>query len=214
MKTLFPALLLILVTASAATAQEESTELYLEAPAARQGYYIAGGLDGALNQNTRKELGETGLLLGQSSHARIGQMVTSWLGFGLHMGGGATSNETFDASFGGLALEMQLVPFEHVSLGAAVGAGGLGLTDKTDEEGELDGTGGGYFIFRAGYDIFPLYDGGSGGLSFTPNVQLMILPGEVFEATIFTVGVEVVWWSGLDTNKLIMPDTEGYTLGD
>ncbi len=205
----------LLTLAGPLAAQDDPEEALLEPPAARQGYFLGGGFGLAVNSNFRDEAEDTGALTGSAGQGRIGQMVTPWLGFGLQFGGGSAANDAgFDTGFGGLLLDTQIVPFGHLAVHLGIGAGGLSLTDPAADPGTLDGTGGGYFALGLSYDWFPFYEGGSGGLSFTPNVQLQLLPGQIFRSTIVTVSLDILWWTGLDTNKLDLPPDQGFDPAD
>lgn len=209
------ALLLPALPAQAQTSDEidgptPEPTLLMEAPGPRQGYYVGLGGGSVFNANFRTEDDNTGTLTGGASQLRLGQMVTPWLGFGLQIGGGAASADGLSTGFGGLMLDAQVVPFDHLALHVALGAGGLSLTDDSNDDGMLEGTGGGYYAVGLSYDWFPFYDGGSGGWSLTPHVQFQYMPGTIFDATIVQVGVEIVWWSGLPNNQLQYPDGEGF----
>ncbi len=189
-------------------------ELELTPPAARQGYFIGGGVTSVFNSNFRTTDDDTGNLTGGAGHVRLGQMTTDWLGFGLQIGGGGASAGNFSTGYGGLMLDVQLVPFDHLGIHLGVGAGGLSLTDTESDSDELEGTGGGYYSVGLTYDWFPFYDSGSGGLSVTPIAQFQYMPGTIFDATMLTFGLEILWWSGLPNNKLLFPDGEGYEAQD
>ena len=209
----FVAGLAVLTPHGVAAAQDDEVELVL--PAARQGYFIGGGLAFAANINDSDEVGQIGPLFGSYFNLRLGEMVTDWFGFGLHFGGGPTSDDRYDVGFGGGLLDVQFVLFDHFALRGGVGAGGLSTTDNEEDQDMLLGTGGAYYLAGASYDYFPFYDSGdSGGFSVTPTLQFIHLPGNTFRSYIVLLGVETLWWTGLDSNKLILPEDEAYSQED
>lgn len=206
---------LCLLMAAPAFAQDDLTEeVELVLPAPRQGYWIGAGYGGIANFNFQKEGDDSGALLGHGGHLRIGEMVTGWFGIGLQFGGGVAANSDFDTAFGGVVLDVQLVPIDHLAVHGGVGAGGLAATDLTDDEAGLLGTGGGFYMVGVSYDWFPFWDAGSGGFSLSPQIQVQYLPGNLFEAYVVVASLDVTWWSGLEKNKLDLDIDEAYTPDD
>ncbi len=206
---------LVLLCASTAVAQdgpEETIELKL--PAARQGYYVGGGGGAMFNMNYRTEDDDTDLLQGGGGYIRFGEMITDWLGAGFYIGGGIAESDRYSTGFGGLLLDLQILPTDHLAIHVGVGGGGLSLTDNQSETDELDGTGGGYYMFGVSYDWFPLYENGTGGFSVTPTLQVHYLPGQIFDGTIFVVGFETLFWTGLPKNRLELSVEEAFTAED
>ncbi len=197
--------------ASPALAQDAQVEeIALVVPGPRQGYWIGVGYGGIANLNFQTEGPDTKTLVGSGGHLRIGQMITEWFGMGLQFGGGAAENDRFDTSFGGVMLDAQLVVVDHLAVHAGVGAGGLAATDHVDEDAGLLGTGGGFYMAGLSYDWFPFWDEGSGGLSLSPQAQVQYLPGNLFEAYVFVVSLDIIWWTGLEKNKLELDIDEAY----
>lgn len=201
----------LLLTGATAAAQDATAEVELKPPQARQGYYIGGGLASMFNQNLRTEEEDTPTTSGGGGYLRFGQMIDDWIGAGFWIGGGGTGDERYSSGFGGLMLDLQLVPWDHLAVHLGIGAGGLSLTDSESDSDELMGTGGGYYMLGLSYDWFPFYEGGSGGFSVTPTVQLQYLPGQIFDGFVGVVGVELLWWTGLEKNKLDLSVEEAYT---
>ena len=208
-----PLVLALCLVANSPNASAQDAEVVeLSEPAARQGYFIGGGVSGISNLNNSDEIGDVGPLYGTYFNLRLGEMVTDWLGFGFHVGGGTGSDDRYDVGYGGGMLDVQIVPWDHLALRLGVGAGGLSTTDNKEDTDTLLGTGGAYYMAGASYDYFPAYDVyDSGGFSFTPSLQLIHLPGMEYESYIVTLGLEMTWWTGLDNNKLILPDDKAYT---
>jgi hypothetical protein len=186
-------------------------EVGLAVPQARQGYYLSFDSGATVNSNTSTE-DEFDTLVGAAFSLRAGEMITDWVGAGLRVGGGFADSDNWSAGFGGLQLEVQLVPVSHLAVHLGVGAGGFSVssTDPAADDA-LKGTGGAYYSASVTYDIFPLYDAGSGGFALTPFVRASYLPGDVFEATLVTVGLQTVWWTGLERNKLDLPFDESFS---
>ena len=185
-------------------------EVILEKPAARQGYWIGGGVSGASNINARKNEDDTGALTGYHVSFRMGELLTSTVGIGLQFGGGPVSNDRFSGGFGGVAMTASWAPWSHLAIHGGVGVGGFGARDSESEDRELIGTGGGYYMAGASYDWFPFWDQSTGGFSFSPRFQVQYLPGNLLEAWVFTLGLETLWWSGLDKNKLDLDVESAY----
>jgi hypothetical protein len=207
------AALLVAALPCAALAQE-APEIELKIPQARQGYYLGGGLMTIFNQNYQLQADDTGVLSGGGAHVRLGQMINDWFGAGLWIGGGGASDDRFSAGFGGVMLDLQVVPWDHLGFHVGVGGGGLSLTDAESETDELLGTGGGYYLASVSYDWFPFYERGSGGFSVTPSFQVQYFPGQVFDGLIYVVGLDLLWWTGLEKNKLDLPIDEAFTAED
>ncbi len=192
--------------------EEDNQEAALLPPKARQGYWLSVGGALGLTLNDSEERKSPENQLGGLLNFQLGEMVTSWLGIGLQANFGWAEDDQWNTLYGGLLLDIQLVPIDHLAIHFGAGGGGLRSTHKTDEETPLQGTGGGYYMLGLSYDAFPLYkEGSSGGFSATPSIQLLHLPGTTFKSTIVTVGLNVTWWSGLDKNKLDLSIEEAYS---
>jgi len=200
-----------LLLAATASAQD----VKLTPPAARQGYWLATSVSGALNLNNSTQ-DDIGPLSGAAFQGRVGEMVTSWLGFGLQFGYGFGYGDGWDSGFGGLLADVQFVGpwLPNLSLHLNFGAGGLQLNEDNPRDDTLKGTGGGYYAVGLAYDWFPLNAGGSGGFALTPNVQVHYMPGDITESYILMAGVEFTWWTGLDRDKLELPFDEQYRKAD
>lgn len=198
-----------------ANARAEDEEIVLLPPEARQGYFISLGGAGMVNVNQSTE-DDVDTVYGSYYNLRLGQLVTEWLGFGLQFSGGFGEDGPgrWSVGFGGLQLDAHVVPTDKLAVRIGVGAGGLSATDAESRDGALKGTGGAYYSAGVSYDWFPFYDKGSGGFGVTPLAQAMWFPGALWDGYLFTVGVEMTWWSGLPKNQLDLPIDEAFTKDD
>ena len=182
----------------------------LAEPAARQGYYVAAGIQSVVSRNTDEDVGTLAPLYGGAASLRAGQMVTPWLGFGLQLELGTASSHRWRQQHGGLMLAGQLVPWRHLGVHAGAGWGFVLAEDKEDRFEDGVGVGGAYFSVGLSYDFFPSYERGSGGWAVTPSAALKSVPSGGFDAWMVWVGVDVVWWLGLDDNQLALSVDEAY----
>lgn len=210
------ALVLLLVTAGPAQAQDESQdgEVELLKPRARQGYYLGGGPRVLTLAVDDEDFGGLGGMLGFGGSLRFGQKVLDWLGLGLMFTGGVAGNEDWGFSGGGLLLEVQAQPWVETDLAFRFGIGvsGFGVS-RADANAETDddpsGTVGAMYLLAFSYELFPFYEAEkyeSGGLAFSFFVEGQITPG-LGGLTSYgaSIGIELTWWSGLSRNKLDLP---------
>jgi len=195
---------LVLVWAAARPSQAQAGE-DLTVPNARQGYFVALGVHGVAMSSRDHDLGRLQTDFGPALTLRLGQMVTPWLGCGLLVDGGLATSGRWNQKFGGLLLDLQLVPWRALSLHASAGLGGVMARDTLGHVAGAKGTGGAYYGVGLAYDFFPFYVTGSGGLGITPVIQMRHLPGSGFNALLAWVGVDLVWWRGLDKQELELP---------
>ncbi len=181
----------------------------LELPRSRQGYYMGAGYNLGLTQLTEED-DNLGWWLTSSLSLRAGQMVTEHLGLGLgiHLGGAAEEPEV--ASLSGLDLEGQWELLENLALRGGVGFGIIALQNEDDPDEPLRGSFGGAYSVGLGYDWFPRRPSISGGWSISPVAMFRYLPGDPVAANVFTLGIELLYWTGLPNNELELPPGVGY----
>lgn len=184
----------------------------LRTPAARQGYYLGGGLRYGISAADADNVGDLGALSHLGFMFRLGQKPTPWFGVGLQLGGGGDTNDVWTLGYGHLMLDLQLEPFDFdLAFRASAGLGG-GPISRVDEASEqIDDPEfmfGAMFAAGVSYDWFPFYDPkafGSGGPALTFFLEGRFFPaGDVTTGGGF-VGIEFTWWTGLDRRKLELP---------
>jgi hypothetical protein len=181
----------------------------LEAPRPRQGYYLGGGLN-LLGTDVIDHGDPQGLWYGSSLSARVGEMLTKDLGLGLYLDYGRTAKSPKSTELGGLALEGQWELIDNLALRAAAGFTVLGVYDSSDPDAELSGAYGGGYTAALSYDFFVWRAKVSGGLSLQPIFAVRYLPDDPVSLVTASLGLELVWWSGLPNNQLELPPGEGY----
>jgi len=182
----------------------------LELPRARQGYWIGFGLYG-IASNLIEEGHNRGIYSGYGYTFRIGQLITERLGLGLLyesagslMGRIGKGNDK--GGLGGLLLEGTCTLWRNLSAHAGVGMGYIYVSNKTAIDTSLRGGAGSYLSLGASYDFFPLRKRLTGGWAITPTVDFRVMPdGNIHAYTMFA-GVQIVRWSGLSDNMLILPE--------
>jgi hypothetical protein len=172
-------------------------------PRPRQGYYISGGVYGVLDANWDRQRWYKGWP-GAAGGVRLGQNLYEWLSVGIGVDFGWATGTKRQATFGGLSLEGRLHPVADLGVRAAVGFGVLSATELQAEASDAARGGvGDYYTLGVSYDFFPFGDANSsGGVAFTPVVQVRVLPRNEFNAMLAWVGIEVTWWLGLPSNQL------------
>lgn len=210
----------IVGAALAASATAGAQTLELRKPAARQGYYIGGGLRSFSGGGHADHVGALGLMFGFGGVFRFGQMTNDWLGLGLTLGGGGSSNKEWVLGGGNLSLEVQIKPLTDYDLAVrgSIGLGAFGLArvdpDRAREDDPTGGLGAQYTI-GASYDLFPFYEKDqfkSGGFAFSGFAELSFLPTSEIWSLNFIVGLETTYWFGLGKNKLELPPEEAFKL--
>jgi hypothetical protein len=182
----------------------------LTLPAPRQGYYLGISAQGVASSSVDEDLGRLRLAGGPGVSLRIGEMINRWLGVGFQVDYGRSASHRWEQQFGGLLLDGQWLVWKHLAI--HLGAG-VGFVQAEDKKGRVEGTlgvGGAYYSAGLAYDFFPAYQRGSGGLGITPMVQVKHLPGDSFNSTFVWVGLEGVWWMGLDRQELELPVEEAF----
>ena len=181
----------------------------LELPRPRQGYYVGGGLHAAMSRI--KDDGESlGNWWGMEYTLRAGQMLTEQLGMGLFTDFGGTAKGAESASLGGLSLEGQWAFIDNLSLHGSVGFAVVGVYDDDDPAAKTRGSYGGSYSLSLSYDWFWSKSDLSGGWSLAPQATVRYLPDDPISSTLFTFGVELLYWNGLPSNELDLPAGEGY----
>ena len=206
MLTVGTALLLAVV---AATLERPAQAQTLEVPRPRQGYYLGGGLNLLASDAIDHGHGK-GFWYGSSLSARVGQMLTKNLGLGLYMDYGGTAKSPESAEMGGLALEGQWEILDNLALRGAAGFMVLGLYDSSDPDADLRGAYGGGYTAALSYDFFVWRSEVSGGLSLQPFFGVRYLPDDPISLVTASLGLELIWWSGLPNNQLEFAPGEGY----
>jgi hypothetical protein len=181
----------------------------LETPRPRQGYYVAGGLFGAVSY--AREDGETSdALNGFAMGVRLGQLLTPRFGMGFYFdAGGAGGPNDESAALVSFGLGAQLELARNLALTGSVGLGIVSLSSPDDDPDEgARGVVGGAYSLGLAYDWFPS-PCDSGGVAITPTVQLRAVPGDT-DAFAAYLGVEVTWWTGLPRNQLDLDAKEAF----
>lgn len=212
MRRLLFAFALLVVAPTSASAQD------LLRPAARQGYYLGGGIRQAAMFTDTDAAGNLGFMMGGAFALRAGQMVDDLIGFGLAITSGGGSNDDWTGGYGGLLLEVQLTPLstDDFAIRGGVGIGGLfiGRADESMErEDDPSGTAGSLYTLGVSYDLFPFYDKGSsdtGGFAFTGFLEGMLLPGGSVTTGGVLLGLEITYWFGFQKNRLELPNAEAF----
>lgn len=207
---------LIALAASLLLAAREAAAQELVAPAPRQGYFFGGGLrSGALDVQTRNA-GNLGFMNGGGLVLRAGEMADERFGFGLlfNFSGGANGN--WSAGGGGLQMEGQVVVYPDLALRAGIGLGGLGVKRKDQNQAKSNdptGSAGGLYTLGMSYDWYPWRDRDSvesGGLALTFFAEATVVPGDGVFGVGAYMGVELTFWTGLQRNKLRLPDAAAF----
>ena len=201
-------------------ASASAQTLELRKPAPRQGYYIGGGLRSFNGGGHADNVGGLGLMFGFGGVFRFGQMTNDWLGLGLTLGAGGSSNKQWALGGGNLSLEVQIKPLADYDLAVrgSIGLGAFGLARvDPDEARDDDPTGGlgAQYSLGASYDLFPFYkkdEFKSGGFAFSGFAELSFLPTSEIWSLNFVIGLEVTYWFGLGKNKLELPPEEAFKL--
>jgi hypothetical protein len=177
----------------------------LEEPRARQGYWIGVGLVGVashLNEEGRNR----GFYTGSGFTLRIGELLTKRLGLGLLVEMGGIKKGSDKGSVGGLTLEGSSTLWRGLSARTGLGVGFVMVTDQNSQDKSLRGGAGSYFLAGTSYDFFPWRKRLTGGWAVTPTVDFRVMPdGNIHAYTVFA-GLQVVWWSGLPRQMLILPE--------
>jgi hypothetical protein len=194
----------IVVVALAAGPARTARAQELEEPRARQGYWIGLGLSGVGAGLVEK--GEyIGVYPGNGLTLRLGQQLNRRIGLGLSVDYAGIIKDKDAGAVGGLALECNVGLWRNLSVHTGMGFGFVMLTDDATEEKELRGGAGSYLLAGASYDFFPWRKRLTGGWAVTPTLNFRAMPdGNIHSYTVL-LGVQVVRWSGLPDNMLVLP---------
>jgi len=182
----------------------------LEMPRARQGYWIGFGFYG-IGSNLVEEGHNRGVYSGAGYTFRIGQLITERLGLGLmyqaagSLFGGIKKNND-KGGLGGLILEGNCTVWRDLSVHSGFGVGYVYTKDLTALDTSLRGGGGAYFLVGTSYDFFPWRKRLTGGWAITPTLDFTISPDGNIKAYTVSAGIQIVRWSGLSDNMLILPE--------
>jgi len=105
----------------------------------------------------------------------------------------------------GLAIEVNANPWRNLSVHSGAGFGVVTLTDQNSEDKTLRGGAGSYWLAGVSYDFFPWRHRLTGGWALTPTINFRAMPdGDIHSYTLFA-GLQVIRWSGLSDNMLVLP---------
>jgi hypothetical protein len=177
----------------------------LEQPRARQGYWIGIGLFNVASHLT-EEGKNRGFYTGSGFSFRIGQLLTERLGLGLLVEYGGIAKGSDQGSLGGLTLEGSTTLWRGLSAHTGLGVGFVMVTDQNTPDKSLRGGGGSYFLGGLSYDYFPWRKRLTGGWAVTPTVDFRAMPDGNIHAYTFFMELQVLWWSGLPRQMLLLPE--------
>jgi hypothetical protein len=201
MRALLLSALVLVAIAGRAGAQE------LEAPRARQGYWVAFGYGAEVESASLK--GDALTLSGAGGAIRLGQMLTPRFGLGVRIDFSGDKNDHYDGGGGGLALEGQMNLWRNLALHAGFGFGFASLSDPDAVDAKTEGGYGGAGLVALSYDWF-FTSRTSGGWAVTPAFTMRALSGGDVDALWLTLGVQISWWSGRPRNELDLPEGAAY----
>lgn len=210
---LFPA---VLALSTAFVCPQVRAQDLLEPPRPRQGYFIAFGLQGGVNQTW--DAGEKlRLTPGSGFDLRLGQLLTRRFGLALQInsGGGTSGSGDDKKTLGtfGLGFEAQWELAPNLAVRGDIGLGVISLLEKGDPEDEKEkqrgGVGAAYGL-GLGYDWYPGVKRKTGGWAVTPVANARFIPGGTLKTFVASVGVQMTYWTGLPRNQLDLPDGEAY----
>jgi len=182
----------------------------LEMPRARQGYWIGFGFYG-IASNLIEDGHDHGIYSGWGYTFRIGQLITERLGLGLlyESAGsimGSIKKKNDKGGLGGLILEGNATLWRNLSAHGGFGIGYIYVSDKTALDTSLRGGAGSYLTLGLMYDFFPWRKRLTGGWAITPTLDFRVMPDGNIHAYTFLAGVQLIRWSGLSDNMLILPE--------
>lgn len=190
----------LVVLLLAVSAQVHAQEL--TAPAARQGYYLGGGLYGGALLVYGSDAKEIGAASGGGMSLQLGQLVTSWLGLGLQVMYSSAKSGTWNIGQPALMVASQFIPIDNLALHLGVGFAALQAREPSDKNEDPRGSYGGAFDVGVSYDFFPFYKSGSGGFGIAPAFHVIMFPERGLASAGVWAGVEMHYWTGLPANRL------------
>lgn len=205
-----------------AASEAQAQQLELRQPAARQGYYVGGGLRSTNAYGRGDNVGGLGLQFGFGFSFRTGQMVNDYLGVGLYLNAGGGGSSDWGFGGGGLGIEMMYKPLDDYDFAVRGGIGFAagGLSRREEELARDDDPSGGIganYTLGVSYDLFPFYEKDkyeSGGFAFTGFFEVNLLPADEFWIITSVTGLEITYWFGLDDNKLDLPADRVFQVDD
>jgi hypothetical protein len=179
----------------------------LEAPRARQGYWVAFGYGPQVEKASLK--GDSLTLSGAGGSIRLGQMLTPRYGLGVRIDFDGGKGDGYDGGGGGLMLEGQANLWKQLNLHAGFGFAFASLQQQEAAEKVTEGGYGGAALLAVSYDFFFTHRT-SGGWAVTPALTARALSGGDVDAVWVTLGVQISWWSGRPRNELDLPEGAAY----
>lgn len=176
----------------------------LEAPRARQGYWLALGISGGGAELVEKGK-HLGLYPAYGFSLRVGQMLTRRIGVGLTLDYAAMKKNQDSGALGDLVMEASLNPWRNFAVHAGAGFGVVMVTDDSSEDRKLRGGVGGALLAGASYDFFPWSDRLTGGWAITPTLAFRAMPDGDVHAFAIIASLQVIRWSGLPSKMLVPP---------
>ncbi len=201
MRYLWMSVVVLLALAGSAGAQE------LEAPRARQGYWVAYGMGAEIEAANLK--GDSLTLTGSGGAIRLGQMLTPRFGLGVRIDFSSGQGDRYDGGGGGLMLEGQMNVWRQLAVHGGFGFGFASLSDPTAVDSKTEGGYGGAALLAVSYDWFFTHRT-TGGWALTPALTVRALSGGDVDAFWFTAGLQISWWSGRPRNELDLPEGAAY----
>ena len=192
---------LLVALAGSAGAQE------LEAPRARQGYWVAFGYGAEVTAASLK--GDSLTLTGAGGAIRLGQMLTPHFGLGVRIDFDGGKNDQYNGSGGGLMLEGQMNVWRQLNVHGGFGFAFASLQDPHAADPVTNGGYGGAALVALSYDFFFTHRT-SGGWAVTPALTARVLSGGDVDALWMSLGVQISWWSGRPRNELDLPEGAAY----
>ena len=177
----------------------------LEEPRARQGYWLGLGVSRVESQ-LNEEGKNRGFYGGQAFTFRLGELVTRRLGIGMLFEYGNIQKGSDQGHIVGLTMEGSCTLWRNLSIHSGFGVGGVYVSDKKALDTSTRGGGGAYLLLGTSYDFFPWRNRLTGGWAITPSVDLRVLPDGNIHALAIFAGAQIMWWSGLPHNMLVLPE--------
>ena len=195
----------ILVTSLLLTTPRPAQAQELEEPRARQGYWLALGLNSGGSQLVEKGK-SLGLYPSSGFSLRLGQMLTRRIGVGLAIDYASVKKNADSGALGNLAMEVSANLWRNLAVHGGAGFGFVMVTDQNSEEKSLRGGAGTCLLAGVSYDFFPWRNRLTGGWAITPTLNFRAMPDGDVHAYAILAGVQVIRWSGLPKNMLVPPE--------
>lgn len=207
----FKTSLAVLATAVAVTsvADAQPSTTIIEPPRHRQGYYVAAGVLGLVNQNW-DDGDSLGVWPGSAYSLRLGQLLTRRFGMGLFLDVGGSAKEKRTAGLIGFGLDLQFELARNLATRGGFGLGVVTLTNDADPDEKLRGSYGASYFLGLSYDWFWNRSRLTGGWAVTPVIQARAIPGDPVVSLMGFFGVELSYWTGLPRHQLELPESEAY----